>query len=67
MFYTNIPRLFDNYLEIIQIFGIQEGGGGLFYLCGGPSVVLEIFERNWNLWIFENFEIMENYELKCPK
>ena len=45
---------------------VLEGGGSLFDLSGGPSVVLEIFrEKLKMLDFFGNFEklkIFENYE-----
>ena len=40
-------------LEIIKNFGIlQEVGGGLFYLFGGPSGVFENYGEKLKIWIF---------------
>jgi len=51
----------------LKILGLYyEGGGGLFDLRSGPSVVLEIFGKVLKIsdffGNFENFEILENYE-----
>ena len=64
MLYTPI---FGDSREEIENFGLYyEGGGGLFDLRGGPSVVLEIFGKVLKIsdffGNFENFEILENYE-----
>ena len=44
---------FVSSLEMIENFGIHwEGSSRLFDLCGGPSVGLEIFGKNWNFCFF---------------
>ena len=63
---------FVSSLEMIENFGIHwEGSSRLFDLCGGPSVGLEIFGKNWNFCFFfgnvddfENLEILENYNFQ---
>ena len=43
MFYVIFPNIWK-FSEMIENLGIhEEGGGGLFDLCGGPSEVLDFF------------------------
>ena len=64
MFYVKHPYS----VVLIENFGINsEGGGELFDISGGPPVVLRKKSRKKLILEIGDFEVLEKYELKCPK